>query len=86
MHYEIVADEKAGVRVVLNKARLGSDAPLGDTPRGARTLSALARFGCPRRLDALPDLSLRLALQGPLRQAAAGQAVGHRAVRRRHLA
>ena len=29
MPYEIVADEKAGVRVVLNKARL-SDAPLGD--------------------------------------------------------
>ena len=30
MPYEITSDEKAGVRVVLNKARLGSDAPLGE--------------------------------------------------------
>ena len=41
MRYEIVADEKAGVRVVLNKARLGSDAPLGEyASRGEDALGA----------------------------------------------
>ena len=65
MWYEIVADKKAGVRVVLNKARLGSDAPLGEyaslgeAEAFVKTVRELDALGAspvrmPRRLDALP--------------------------------
>jgi hypothetical protein len=30
MPYEIISSEKAGFRVILNKARLGSDAAIGE--------------------------------------------------------
>ena len=58
MPYEITPDEKAGFRVILNKARLGSDALLGEYRslieaeafvKAMRTIGVIGTSKTPRR-------------------------------------
>jgi hypothetical protein len=60
MPYTIRSDEKSGVRVILNKERLGSDAPLGDY---ASLVEAEAFVKTMREIDAIGASPVRLPSQ-----------------------